>query len=169
MFEGLTTTQQPTSYSTTKVVSYDAACDRNADGLRACAAALPSASQTLANNNFEKWAEPAAGVVVDSTEYGGYWYYTYVYPMSIYPVSEPTIISVGNYEMTRVYAYPNPCTGTLYIVNENAERIELYDMNGKLLEVVNSGDTQTTLNMHSYASGLYLLKVGNNVQKILKK
>lgn len=125
--------------------------------------------QTLANNDFEKWAEPAAGIVVDSMEYGGYWYYSYVYTMTIYPVSEPSTIGVGSHETSRVYAYPNPCSGTLYIVNENAERIELYDMNGKLLEVVNSGDTQTILNMHSYASGLYLLKVGNNVQKILKK
>ena len=125
--------------------------------------------QTLANNDFEKWAEPAAGVVVDSMEYGGYWYYMYVYPMTIYPVSEPTTIGIGSHEMSSVYAYPNPCEGTLYIVNEQAERIELYDINGKLLEVVNSGETHPTLNMHTYSAGLYLLKVGNNVQKILKK
>jgi len=125
--------------------------------------------QTLANNDFEKWAEPAAGVVVDSMEYGGYWYYMYVYPMTIYPVSEPTISGVGSHEMSSVYAYPNPCTGTLYIVNEQAERIEFYDINGKLLEVVNSGETHPTLNMQTYSAGLYLLKVGNNVQKILKK
>jgi hypothetical protein len=125
--------------------------------------------QTLANNDFEKWAEPAAGVVVDSMEYGGYWYYMYVYPMTIYPVSEPTTIGIGSHEMSSVYAYPNPCEGTLYIVNEQAERIELYDINGKLLEVVNSGETHPTLNMQTYSAGLYLLKVGNNVQKILKK
>ena len=125
--------------------------------------------QPLVNNDFEKWAEPAAGVVVDSMEYGGYWYYTYIYPMTIYPVSTPPVIGVGSHEMSRVYAYPNPCMGTLYIVNENAERIELYDMNGKLLEVVNSGETHSTLNMQTYSAGLYLLKVGNNVQKILKK
>ena len=48
-------------------------------------------SQTLVNGDFEKWAEPAAGVIVDSMEYGGVWYYSYVYPMTIYPVSEPVI------------------------------------------------------------------------------
>ena len=36
-------------------------------------------SQTLVNGDFEKWAEPAAGVIVDSMEYGGVWYYSYVY------------------------------------------------------------------------------------------
>ena len=78
-------------------------------------------------------------------------------------------VGIESHEMPQVFAYPNPCNGTLYIINENAERIELYNMNGKLLEVVENGDTQVTLNMQSYPAGLYLLKVGNGVQKILKK
>jgi hypothetical protein len=78
-------------------------------------------------------------------------------------------VGIENHEMPQVFAYPNPCTGTLYIINENAERIELYSMNGQLLEVVNDGDTHVTLNMQSYPAGLYMLKVGNGVQKILKK
>ena len=78
-------------------------------------------------------------------------------------------VGIENHEMSRVYAYPNPCTSTLYIINENSERIELYNMNGQLLEVVNDGDTHVTLNMQSYPAGLYMLKVGNGVQKILKK
>ena len=48
-------------------------------------------NQPLANGDFEKWADPAAGVIVDSTydETYHYWWYTYVYPMTIYPVSVP--------------------------------------------------------------------------------
>ena len=45
--------------------------------------------QTLSSGDFEKWGDPAAGVIVDSMEYNGYWYYTYVYPMTIHPVSVP--------------------------------------------------------------------------------
>lgn len=78
-------------------------------------------------------------------------------------------VGIETHEMPQVFAYPNPCTGTLYIINESSERIELYNMNGKLLEVLENGDTQVTLNMQSYPAGLYLLKVGNGVQKILKK
>ncbi len=78
-------------------------------------------------------------------------------------------VGIESHEMPQVFAYPNPTTGTLYIINENADRIELYNMNGKLLEVVETGDTQVTLNMQSYPAGLYMLKVGNGVQKILKK
>ncbi len=78
-------------------------------------------------------------------------------------------VGIDNHEMPQVFAYPNPCNGTLYIINENSEKVALYNMNGQLLEMVNSGDTHITLNMQSYPAGLYLLKVGNGVQKILKK
>ena len=78
-------------------------------------------------------------------------------------------VGTHNHEMPQVFAYPNPCNGTLYIINENADGVGLYNMNGQLLERVNSGDTHITLNMQSYPAGLYLLKVGNGVQKILKK
>ena len=84
-------------------------------------------------------------------------------------ITDTTHDGINNHEMSRVYAYPNPCTNTLYITNENAERIELYNANGKLLEAVENRDTQVTLNMQQYPAGLYLLKVGNGVQKILKK
>ena len=127
--------------------------------------------QTLNNGDFEKWADPAAGIVVDSNYYEGWgWSYTYVYTMTINPVSVPDIHDgIDNYGMSCMYAYPNPCTGTLYVTNENAERVALYDMNGKLLEMVDNRETQITLNMQQYPAGLYLLKVGNGVQKILKK
>ncbi|MBR6843539.1 MAG: T9SS type A sorting domain-containing protein [Bacteroidales bacterium] len=49
--------------------------------------------QTLSDGDLEKWGDPAAGVVVDSNNYGGpTWYYTYAYPMTIHPVSVPDIV-----------------------------------------------------------------------------
>ena len=47
--------------------------------------------QTLANGDFEKWADPAAGFIIDSTYDSAYsyWWYTYAYPMTIHPVSVP--------------------------------------------------------------------------------
>ncbi len=45
---------------------------------------------TFHNGDFSRWADPAGGVVVDSTYYDGWgWFYTYAYPRTIYPVSEP--------------------------------------------------------------------------------
>ena len=48
--------------------------------------------QTIADGDFEKWGDPAAGVIVDSMEYSGTWYYTYAYPMTIHPVSVPGVV-----------------------------------------------------------------------------
>ena len=65
--------------------------------------------QALHNNDFEKWAEPAAGVIVDSIwvdAYGGYWDYTYVYPMTIHPVSVPAAAPEPIELCTTVYPLP---------------------------------------------------------------
>lgn len=131
-------------------------------------------AQPLVNGDFEKWADPAAGIVVDSTYWDGWgWSYTYVYPMTIYPVTVPDTTTIHDgiedHNMARVYAYPNPCTNTLHIVNDHAERIELYSMSGKLLEAIDDRDTQIDLDMQNYPAGMYLLKVGTGTQKILKK
>ena len=50
-------------------------------------------SQQLNAGDFSRWADPTAGVAVDSTydtAWGGYWTYTYAYPQTIYPVTAPT-------------------------------------------------------------------------------
>ena len=81
-------------------------------------------SQTLANGDFEKWADPAAGIIVDSTydETYHYWWYTYVYPMTIYAVSQPAAMGpfcgvVGTtgctaiaYNDNRIKAWATGCT-----------------------------------------------------------
>ena len=65
-------------------------------------------SQPLHNNDFEKWAEPAAGIAVDSTYYGEEWgwSYTYVYPMTIHPVSVPAAAPEPIELCTTVYPLP---------------------------------------------------------------
>ena len=50
-------------------------------------------SQTLANGDFEKWAESSTGILVDSNwvEDWGAYNYIYVYPMPVLPVSAPIV------------------------------------------------------------------------------
>ena len=81
-------------------------------------------NQPLANGDFEKWADPAAGVIVDSTydETYHYWWYTYVYPMAINAVSQPAAMGpfcgvVGTtgctaiaYNDNRIKAWATGCT-----------------------------------------------------------
>ena len=65
-------------------------------------------SQPLNNGDFEKWAEPAAGIAVDSTywESYSYWSYIYVYPMTIHPVSVPSAAPEPIELCTTVYPLP---------------------------------------------------------------
>ena len=47
-------------------------------------------SQWFHDGDMSRWADPAAGIAVDSFYYEGWgWIYTYVYPQHIYPVSNP--------------------------------------------------------------------------------
>ncbi len=46
--------------------------------------------QWFHDGDMSRWADPAAGIAVDSFYYEGWgWIYTYVYPQHIYPVSNP--------------------------------------------------------------------------------
>ena len=52
--------------------------------------------QWMHNDDFSRWADPAAGVLVDSVyhdDWGGWWERIYAYPQTIHPVSEPTPVS----------------------------------------------------------------------------
>lgn len=67
--------------------------------------------QTLANNDFEKWAQPVAGVVTDSTYDStyNYWWYTYTYPMTITPMWAPQVTPTN---LTVTYATNDANLGT---------------------------------------------------------
>ena len=53
--------------------------------------------QPLSDGDFSRWADPTAGVLVDSTydTAWNYWMYTYAYPQTIYPASAPEEPEVG--------------------------------------------------------------------------
>ena len=80
-------------------------------------------SQWMHNGDFSRWADPAAGIAVDSFYYDGWgWFYTYVYPQRIHSVSDPNTEGpfcgiVGtegceaiNYTDNRIKAWATGCT-----------------------------------------------------------
>ena len=78
-------------------------------------------------------------------------------------------VGIENHDVTRITVYPNPCSDRIYVNLDEIQKVELYNMNGQLLELIQPNDTHFMLDMQQYPSGLYLLKVGNGVQKIMKK
>ena len=73
-----------------------------------------------------------------------------------------------------VAVYPNPASGLIGISADNLiSAVELYDIQGRLLQAYITSDTQVQVDLSSRASGLYFVKVfterGIKVEKIIKR
>ena len=78
-------------------------------------------------------------------------------------------VGIEDHDVTHITVYPNPCNDRIYVNLDEVQRVELYNMNGRLLEIIQPDDTHFMLDMQQYPAGLYLLRVGNGVQKIMKR
>ena len=71
--------------------------------------------------------------------------------------------------------YPNPTTGVVFVefdeewVSNAKYPLTVYDIHGKLLQSLPVTNTHHQLDLSGYPSGLYLIKVGDYVGKIIKK
>jgi hypothetical protein len=84
---------------------------------------------------------------------------------------------VEQYEPVKsnIKVYPNPTTGYVTVETDDVEllqkheRVMVFDLNGRLLQSILLNDTHTLIDMSAYSSGTYILKVGQNVEKIIKR
>jgi uncharacterized repeat protein (TIGR02543 family) len=60
--------------------------------------------------------------------------------------------------------YPNPTSGEVTVENDGAE-VRLYSLSGALLKLTRS----SRIDLSSYPSGIYLLKVGNKTARVVKQ
>ena len=127
-------------------------------------------NQTLSNGDFEKWAEPAAGVVVDSIYYEGWgWIYINVYNMEIHPVSIPG--GIGIHDVTAVVEgiMPNPTTDYVNVVVNHTVEAVLYDLPGRRVAVYTLAEGSNKLDLTALQSGVYMLRTAGAVNKIVKR
>jgi len=62
-----------------------------------------------------------------------------------------------------INVFPNPANSQLFINNTQAGMLEVYSMDGRLIECVNVITTYHTLNVSQYAQGMYMLRlIGND-------
>lgn len=130
--------------------------------------------QNLGNGDFEKWAEPAAGIVIDSFsyEYNGvtYWSYIYVYSMEIHPVCDPA--GIASVESISVTVYPNPVATMLNVRCERLDQVgevAVYDLTGRKVygREVAAGSTEVQIPVSQLTDGAYLLRVGESAAKVV--
>lgn len=68
-----------------------------------------------------------------------------------------------------VKIYPNPVDATLFINSEAAEQAYLYNTAGQMLKTIKLNKGTNSTDVSTLAKGLYILKVGNDSFKIIKK
>ena len=68
---------------------------------------------------------------------------------------------IDEYELNNVVVYPNPTTGLILIKNEELrmKSVEVYDVFGKLLNVMSVNDHTANLDLSGYAKGTYFVRV----------
>lgn len=73
-------------------------------------------------------------------------------------------VSVETYALQSVVVAPNPASDVVSVMISDENELDgcecqLYDLSGRLLQIVPVTGTTTTMNVSGYAKGLYLLKI----------
>ena len=69
-----------------------------------------------------------------------------------------------------VFVFPNPVATNLTVAGaKKGVKINLFDLNGKLIRSVLAQENSTGINVSSLPQGLYLLQVGEQVVKFIKQ
>lgn len=72
---------------------------------------------------------------------------------------------------TATSIYPNPTDGPVNIESEETiHTIQVYDMNGRIVLNMNNLNTnKETISLYEQASGIYIIKVNNTINRIIRK
>jgi len=79
------------------------------------------------------------------------------------------------YQSDEIIIYPNPTSEFINIVNANSqiERVEIIDIQGRIMIIQSIGGNQANINISNLNSGIYIIKIYTNsglkVDKIIKK
>lgn len=81
-------------------------------------------------------------------------------------------LATQNFELNKIVISPNPSTGifTIFSNNLNLDKIEVYDITGKIINTrTNVNSTNTTLDLTNVSTGIYFVKIVSNNQSTVKR
>lgn len=79
-------------------------------------------------------------------------------------------VGVNAFEKNICQVYPTVTTGTINIVQEKLiEQIQILDISGKLVQTIHLKSLEATIDLSFYKSGVYLVKIGAQMVKIIKR
>ena len=81
-------------------------------------------------------------------------------------------LATQNFELDKIVIAPNPSAGifTIYSSKLNLDKIEVYDITGKIINSkTNLNSTNTTLDLTNVSTGIYFVKIISNNQSTVKR
>ena len=81
-------------------------------------------------------------------------------------------LATQNFELNKIVISPNPSAGifTIFSNNLNLDKIEVYDVTGKVINTkTNLNSTNTTLDLTNVSTGIYFVKIVSNNQSTVKR
>ncbi|GHT23563.1 hypothetical protein AGMMS4957_15290 [Bacteroidia bacterium] len=84
----------------------------------------------------------------------------------------PIKLKLQRVDAPPLQSHPNPTSGTVVIKDtavKTGDRIEIYNLNGQLMRQFSAQNEQTTIDISSFPTGIYILKVNNKQIKVIKR
>jgi mannan endo-1,4-beta-mannosidase len=146
---------------------------------------MPDVQKSFTDPNYAPWlyclpwysinyTDPTAGATRDLCEWNKIQFKSaYVINAGDFSITSAENHSVE--EQSEINIFPNPVNGKLNLVmKEKAVKIELFDMNGRIMKSQNANSTIEIIDLSGFESGAYILKAtlknGNSYStKILKQ
>lgn len=75
---------------------------------------------------------------------------------------------ISNVDATQMTVYPNPTRGILNVETSSNDLLYLIDIQGRILNIINTQSNSTSVDLTPYPAGFYILRQGNAATRILK-
>lgn len=87
------------------------------------------------------------------------------------PLTSTTDVNEQDFIENNIDVYPNPTTDKIIISRKQNTplNIDFYNLTGKLLLSENMTENNHILDLSNYPKGIYMLKIGNEMKKIIKQ
>ena len=83
---------------------------------------------------------------------------------------EGELVGTEDLKVGNIHIWPNPTQESIIVSGmQQNQIIRVYNLNGQMLNATPVQDSQTTVNVSSLQSGVYLLQVGAEVVKFIKQ
>jgi len=77
--------------------------------------------------------------------------------------------NANNYESKKISIFPNPTTSSVYLTNTGNKTITITNITGQNIYTKQKAQATETIDLSNISKGIYFVKVGTEVRKILKE